>query len=127
MYTVQIAEALIHGMMNHEIQQEIEEALVIKRYLNGEMNMEKVARTLGISYIEAHKWMNKQGIATARKLPYNFKNIKNRNQNILHSQTKWTKLVEDIEAINISDDVGEHIRSCSKEFRNNFTFKHDFE
>ena len=39
--------------------------------------------------------------------------------------SKWAKMVEKIESMNISSDVGEHIRKCSKEFREDFAFKHD--
>ncbi len=41
------------------------------------------------------------------------------------TSSKWRRLVEDIEAMNIPSDVGEHIRKCSKEFREDFAFKHD--
>ncbi len=39
--------------------------------------------------------------------------------------SKWQKFVKEAEEIEISDDTYEHIHKCSKEFRDDFYFKHD--
>ena len=39
--------------------------------------------------------------------------------------SKWAKMIQNIEKMDIPSDVGEHIRKTSKEFREDFCFKHD--
>ncbi len=39
--------------------------------------------------------------------------------------SKWVEMIERIEAMNIPHDIGEHIRKTSREFRENFCFRHD--
>ncbi len=75
MSTVQIfiPELFIQEMEHDEIQRTVKEALVIRGYAKGELSMGEVAHLLDMKYVDAHNWMNSQGIATTRKLPLDLK------------------------------------------------------
>ncbi len=70
---VHVENKLAHGLSPKALQQEIFEGLIIRRYLNAELSMGEVADILGVSYDEAHEWINKQGVATTRTLPDDLK------------------------------------------------------
>ncbi len=71
MSTVQIfiPELFIQEMEHDEIQRTVKEALVIRGYAKGDLSMGEVAEILGMNYVDAHNWMNSQGIATTKRLP----------------------------------------------------------
>jgi hypothetical protein len=39
--------------------------------------------------------------------------------------SKWEQMLQEADSIDISDDTYEHIKRSSKEFREEFAFKHD--
>ncbi|CAN2042097.1 conserved hypothetical protein [Candidatus Magnetomoraceae bacterium gMMP-15] len=77
---IPIPELLVQEMTLPEIKQEVKENFVIRKYLKGELSMGEAANALGMTYVEAHEWMNAQGVASTRELPLDLKAITEKNR-----------------------------------------------
>lgn len=70
---------LASGLTQDDIAATLMEAMVKRGYDEGRLSMGEVAEIMGVSYIEAHEWMNAQGVPTLRRLPPDLAEASRRN------------------------------------------------
>lgn len=106
------------------LNEEAKTGLIIFAYLQGELSLNDVAKTLNKEVIETGEWLNKLGIVqfnTEEKV----KQDERQPLNTTNTPTKWQKLSERIMKNPPLRGAGERILNDSKAFRENFAFGSD--
>ena len=85
---VPIANYFIHGRKLPELQLAVQEGLLIRDYVNGEISLGEIAKHLNLSYIATRDWLYKKGIATTKELPPDLKIATNQNMKMFIKSLK---------------------------------------
>ncbi len=80
---ITLEDHLLQGKSSKEQEQVIKEALAIRGYINDELSMGEVAEILGMNYLDAHDWMNRQRVPTMRRLPPSLEKVSRKNRKSL--------------------------------------------
>jgi len=80
---VSINESVSRGRDTRVLTQAVKEGLLIRDYLNAEISLGELAELIEMEYLQARKWLHRQGVATARKLPSDLATKVKANENKL--------------------------------------------
>ncbi len=63
---VEIANNLVHGRQQEEIEHVVQEGLLIHDYLNAEISIGEFSEKMGMSITDGRDWLHRHGVATMR-------------------------------------------------------------